>query len=84
MLMRLSACIFTSIQIQVNNTEITIIYITHGINKLYNINVCLNSGILRDGGRWDVQTPPEIPEFWRSRTGLQIERKMFSVPIPAS
>ena len=23
--------------------------------------------------------PPQIPTFWQSRTGLQIERKMFSV-----
>ena len=30
-------------------------------------------------------TPPtEIPKFWQSRTGLQIEPKMFSVSIPAS
>jgi hypothetical protein len=30
--------------------------------------------------------PPsaEIPKFWQSRTGLQIERKMFNVPIPTS
>ena len=28
--------------------------------------------------------PPEIPKFWQSRTGLQIEQKMFSVPIPTS
>jgi hypothetical protein len=28
--------------------------------------------------------PPEILKFWHSRTGLQIERKMFSVPIPTS
>ena len=28
------------------------------------------------------QTAPEIPKFWQSRTGLQIVRKMFSVPIP--
>jgi len=27
---------------------------------------------------------PEIPKFWQNRTGLQIERKMFSVPIPTS
>ena len=33
-----------------------------------------------------VQPPPlpEILKFWQSRTGLQIERKMFSVPIPTS
>jgi hypothetical protein len=38
------------------------------------------------GGGLGLQTPrpPEIPEFWQSRTGLQIERKMFSVPIPTS
>jgi hypothetical protein len=35
------------------------------------------------GGVWGFQTPPpEIPKFWQSRTWLQIERKMFSVPIP--
>ena len=28
--------------------------------------------------------PPEIPKFWQIRTGLQIEQKMFSVPIPTS
>ena len=28
--------------------------------------------------------PPEIPKFWQSRTKLQIEQKMFSVPIPTS
>ena len=27
---------------------------------------------------------PEIPKFWHSRTGLQIEWNMFSVPIPTS
>jgi hypothetical protein len=34
--------------------------------------------------RGGFQTPPEIPKFWQSRTGLQIERKMFSIPIPTS
>ena len=40
------------------------------------------SGVPR--GVWGVQPPPEIPNFWQSRTGLYIERKMFSVPIPTS
>jgi hypothetical protein len=44
------------------------------------------SGVPRGG--WGVVNrpppPPEIPKFWQSRTGLQIERKMFSVPIPTS
>ena len=32
-----------------------------------------------------VQTPhPEIPKFWQSWIWLQIEQKMFSVPIPTS
>ena len=37
-------------------------------------------------GVWGVQPPlpPEIPKFWHSCIWLQIERKMFSVPIPAS
>ena len=34
----------------------------------------------RTEGGWGVQ-PPEISQ---SRTGLQTERKMFSVPIPTS
>ena len=39
------------------------------------------SGVTRGVG--GVQTPPpEIPKFCQSWTGLQIERKMFSVPIP--
>ena len=37
-----------------------------------------------EGGGLGVQTLPEIPKFRQSRTGLQIERKMFSVPIPTS
>jgi len=40
------------------------------------------SGIPR--GVWGVQTPHEIAKFCQSRTGLQIERKMFFVPIPTS
>ena len=38
------------------------------------------------GGVWGVQTPPppEITKFWQSCIWLQIERKMFSVPIPTS
>ena len=38
------------------------------------------------GGVWGVQNPPppEIPKFWRSCILLQIERKMFSVPITTS
>jgi len=47
---------------------------------------------LYSDGQWrtegvGVQHPPhptEISKFWQSRTGLQIERKMFSVPIPTS
>ena len=31
-----------------------------------------------------VFNPREIPKFWQSRTGLQIEQKMYSVPIPTS
>jgi hypothetical protein len=43
-----------------------------------------SSGIPRGGG-WGVQTPPpRNSEVLRSPTGLQIERKMFSVPIPKS
>ena len=38
-----------------------------------------SSGVPRGGG---LNPPPEIPKFWQSRTGLQIERKMCSVPIP--
>jgi hypothetical protein len=34
---------------------------------------------------WRLQPPPpEIPKFWQSQTGLQIERQMFSVPVPTS
>ena len=51
----------------------------------------LNSGPVgpdqwRTEGRFGVQPlpPHEIPKFWQSRTGLKIERKMFSVPIPTS
>ena len=37
------------------------------------------------GGGLGVFNPPsEIPKFWQSRTWLQIERKMFSVPVPTS
>jgi len=36
------------------------------------------------GGVWGGSKPSEIPKFLQSRTGLQIERKMFSVPIPTS
>jgi len=28
-----------------------------------------------------VQTHPDIAKVWQSRTGLQTERKVFSVPI---
>jgi hypothetical protein len=38
-----------------------------------------------EGGVWGVQPPPpRNSEVLQSRTGLQMERKMFSVPIPAS
>jgi hypothetical protein len=37
------------------------------------------------GGFGGFRPPlPEIPKFWQSRTGLQIERIMFSVPTPTS
>jgi len=44
------------------------------------------SGVPTGGGVWGVEPPPppEIPKFCKSRTGLQTERKMFSVPIPTS
>ena len=46
------------------------------------------SGVPWEEGRegWGVQTPltPEIPKSRQSLTGLQIERKMFSVAIPTS
>jgi hypothetical protein len=40
----------------------------------------------RTEGGWGVQTtpPPRNSEVLLSRTGLQIERKMFSVPIPTT
>ena len=46
---------------------------------------CLNtSGLLVGGGGLGGFNPPEIPKFWQSRTGLLIERKMFSFSIPKS
>jgi hypothetical protein len=36
------------------------------------------------GGLGGVQTPPRNSEVLQNRTGLQIEWKMFSVPIPTS
>jgi hypothetical protein len=43
------------------------------------------SGVPEGGfGVFNTPPPPEIPKFWQSRNGLQIERKMFSVPIPTS
>jgi hypothetical protein len=43
------------------------------------------SGVPR-GGVWGWFKPPspEIPKFLKNLTGLQIERKMFIVPIPTS
>ena len=41
----------------------------------------VSSGIPRVGG---FKPPPKIPKFWQSCIWLQIERKMFSVPIPTS
>ena len=43
-----------------------------------------SSGVPWGGLEGSNPPPPEIPKFWQSRTGLQIERKMFSVPIPTS
>jgi hypothetical protein len=44
-----------------------------------------DSGVPKGGvGVFKLPPPPEIPKFWQSRTGLQIERKMFSFPIPTS
>jgi hypothetical protein len=41
------------------------------------------SGVPKGGGLGcSSPPPPEIPKFWQSRTRLEIERKMFSVPIP--
>jgi hypothetical protein len=36
------------------------------------------------GGLWGSTPPPRNSEVLRSRTGLQIERKMFSFPVPTS
>ena len=47
---------------------------------------CMSAVACRESGLGGFKPPPpnEIPKFWESRTGLQIERKMFSVPIPTS
>ena len=48
-------------------------------------NQCLEiSGATEWVGLECSNPPTEIPKFWQSRTGLQIERKMFIVPIPTS
>ena len=43
---------------------------------------CYQAVAYRGGGRFKPPLPPKIPKFCESRTGLQIERKMFIVPIP--
>ena len=50
------------------------------------LSLCLcsiiqTSGVPRGGGFGVFNPPPEIPKFWQSCIWLQIERKMFSVPI---
>jgi hypothetical protein len=42
------------------------------------------SGVPRGGFGGEGSNPPRNSEVLQSRTGLQIERKMFSVPIPTS
>jgi hypothetical protein len=37
-----------------------------------------------EGGGLEGSNPPQNSEDLQSRTGLQIEWKMFSVPIPTS
>jgi hypothetical protein len=48
--------------------------------------IIMASGVPKGGGGGFgvFKHPPEIPKFWQSRARLQIERKMFSVPIPTS
>jgi len=53
--------------------------------------LCYNGDISKDPNQWRTEggtgvhpLPPEVPKFWQSRTGLQIEWKMFSDPIPTS
>jgi hypothetical protein len=36
-----------------------------------------NPPVANRGGGGSNPPPPEIPKFWQSRTGIQIERKMF-------
>jgi hypothetical protein len=50
----------------------------------YQTDDCHQWRIERGGGGWGFKTPPRNSKVLQSRTGLQIERKIFSVPIPAS
>ena len=47
--------------------------------------LCFSTVAYRGGGVGGSNPPPpEITKYWQSRTGLQIEQKMFSVPISTS
>ena len=50
---------------------------------IYEIKVSFNTYKLSCSGisGFEVHTHPGIPKVWQSQTGLQIERKMFSVPF---
>jgi hypothetical protein len=58
---------------------------TSNVQEMY--WVMRSSGVPGEGG-WgggcSNPPPPNIPKFWQSSIWLQIERKMFSVHIPAS
>jgi hypothetical protein len=57
----------------------------HEIKELQTTAILGTAPVAYRRGGWGVQPPPpRNSEVLQSRTGLQIERKMFSVPIPTS
>jgi hypothetical protein len=58
------------------------IYYHSGPPSCYNEIMSFGSGVPRGGGGSTPPPPPANALFRQSRTGLQIGRKMFSVPIP--
>ena len=54
------------------------------VNSMFVGDKMWNQWRTEGGGFGGFKPPPKIPKIWQSRTGLQIEREMFSVPIPTS
>jgi hypothetical protein len=79
-----TAILYLFARTETNNKKTETVIYAHTIRHGYFQKLFLSSGVPKGGFGVFNPPPPEIPKFWQSPTGLQIQRKMFSVSIPTS